>query len=268
MNFLSKIIAFTFVLLIVSGFIFSNNFAFAISYSVSGILSPDATTENTGEPAGTYNGQDYWTWTGYDYRGEEPELLTFYLFFSTFFSNWYISHELGNTAGWSRSPNSSEIPGNYTSTYWLIEGIATVAEVVSSSSRPPRIIKYYSLSITPNILEGGEISNTENIYSENSIISVNATPNNGYRFLYYKEDNTILSEKPIYSFLIDKDKDIIVYFEKIDNTDNNTDSIADNNKVEEETNNSSLSLEERIRQLKLQLIELLSQLLEQLESRA
>lgn len=31
-------------------------------YAVSGITSPDCTTEDTGEPAGTINGQPYWEW--------------------------------------------------------------------------------------------------------------------------------------------------------------------------------------------------------------
>jgi len=31
-------------------------------YSVSGILTPDATTADTGVAAGTHNGQPYWEW--------------------------------------------------------------------------------------------------------------------------------------------------------------------------------------------------------------
>jgi hypothetical protein len=31
-------------------------------YAVSGTTSPDCTTEDTGEPAGTINGQPYWEW--------------------------------------------------------------------------------------------------------------------------------------------------------------------------------------------------------------
>jgi hypothetical protein len=30
--------------------------------TISGTVSPDCTTPDTGEPAGQYNGQDYWTW--------------------------------------------------------------------------------------------------------------------------------------------------------------------------------------------------------------
>lgn len=49
------------------------------AYSVSGTLTPDATTANTGEPAGTFNGQDYWTWTN--------DAGTWYLLFGT---SWRI----------------------------------------------------------------------------------------------------------------------------------------------------------------------------------
>ena len=47
----------------------------ATAYSVSGTLSPDCTTSNTGEPAGTYNDEDYWTWTN--------DADTWYLFWNT-----------------------------------------------------------------------------------------------------------------------------------------------------------------------------------------
>jgi hypothetical protein len=37
-------------------------YAFATAYSVTGTLTPNATTSNTGEPVGTEQGQPYWDW--------------------------------------------------------------------------------------------------------------------------------------------------------------------------------------------------------------
>jgi len=53
-------------------------------YAVSGTLSPDATTADTGEAAGTYNGQPYWMWTN--------DAGTWYLYKPS--ANWYIANSL------------------------------------------------------------------------------------------------------------------------------------------------------------------------------
>jgi hypothetical protein len=51
-------------------------------YSVSGTLTPDATIADTGEPAGTVNGQPYWQ---YQAGGE-----TWRLFYSALAVKWLI----------------------------------------------------------------------------------------------------------------------------------------------------------------------------------
>lgn len=64
--------------------------ATAARWTITGTpdLSPDCTTPDTGEPAGTFQSQSYWTWTA----GES----TYYLWWGgAFDSFWYITPSLG-----------------------------------------------------------------------------------------------------------------------------------------------------------------------------
>lgn len=90
------------------------------AYSVSGTLIPDATTPNTGEPAGTLNGQPYWTWG------------VWFLYWKPGKTNlWRISQELDgdSVAGWTRETDDpTDVIGMYQP--FTTEGTAIVAEYV------------------------------------------------------------------------------------------------------------------------------------------
>ena len=101
-------------------------------YSVSGTLTPDATTADTGEPAGTYNGQPYWTWG------------TWYLFLSDLRiigqpSNlWAIADNLDRLEATFVWFGSTGVEGAYTPAFGNpATGTATVAEYAPSSDDTP-----------------------------------------------------------------------------------------------------------------------------------
>jgi len=120
-------------------------------YSVSGTLTPDATTADTGEPAGTFGGQPYWRWL----VGEQE----WFLFYRPEFSfppfvnaeRWVIGNELNTPAGfdsleWHRLSN--EIAGDYAPSGTT--GTATVAEITG----PPPATEYAVLQINDGPLAG------------------------------------------------------------------------------------------------------------------
>ena len=87
-------------------------------YSVSGTLSPDATTADTGEAAGTFSGQPYWTWTN--------DAGTWYLFLNG--ANWAIANAFDRfTKAWYGGP---AIAGDYVEDALLgTTGTATVTQI-------------------------------------------------------------------------------------------------------------------------------------------
>ena len=93
-------------------------------YAVSGTLSPDATTADTGEPAGTFSGQPYWTWTN--------DAGTWYLW--TVFGVYLISADppafIQPGLFWQNSVGEYVVPGTY-SPVGANTGTATVAEYVA-----------------------------------------------------------------------------------------------------------------------------------------
>lgn len=93
-------------------------------YSVSGTLNPNATTPDTGEPAGTYGGKSYWQWV--------KDGTTYRMYW--FFVNWIItSAELGANPGtywWLPNPPPPDAPAGAYSAGGSATGTATVAEYV------------------------------------------------------------------------------------------------------------------------------------------
>lgn len=92
--------------------------------AVSGTLSPDASTADTGEPAGAFNSADYWSWTN--------DGGTWYLWYDSL-NKWVISDSLGagpfqGRAGWGLL--EGQVVGVY-SILVGVTGIATVAEYVA-----------------------------------------------------------------------------------------------------------------------------------------
>ena len=115
-------------------------------YSVSGTLSPDATTADTGVAAGTYNEESYWTWTN--------DAGTWYLWYwKPFFgsSQWSIGPSAPGGLSeifWIRSPGE-EVVGDYIDNGPSSTGTATVAEYVE-----PAPTEYAVLTINDGPLAG------------------------------------------------------------------------------------------------------------------
>jgi hypothetical protein len=107
-------------------------------YSVSGTLSPDATTADTGEAPGVFIGQNYWTWTN--------DAGTWYLFAGTYAGEtptWNVSNLLGLGLGipiW-QGPNSSNPVGDYTPLA-NATGTATVAEITEPAADEYYVIQW------------------------------------------------------------------------------------------------------------------------------
>lgn len=100
-------------------------------YSVSGTLTPDATTADTGDPAGTHNGQPYWSWTN--------DAGTWFLWFSQEAFGRYryaINHGLDESLMWSGSFLNPLPIGNYEANLGMCTGLSTVAEYVPPASDP------------------------------------------------------------------------------------------------------------------------------------
>lgn len=104
-----------------------------MAYSVSGTLSPVCSTENTGVPAGVYDGESYWTWTndaGTWYLSKwggnllNPDLIT-----------WGIGPRLGisgiSEAGWQSDEQSETGPVGSYSPNPDASGTATVTEIAA-----------------------------------------------------------------------------------------------------------------------------------------
>jgi len=115
-------------------------------YSVSGTLSPDATTADTGEPAGQFGGHPYWSW------GE------WYLFNAGVFGSsvWVVANRLsvslvagGVDRAWQAAVGGPA--GEYNPMVGMgTAGTATVAEYVA----PPTPTEYAVLTINDGPLAG------------------------------------------------------------------------------------------------------------------
>ena len=92
------------------------------AYAITGTLEPDVTTENTGEPAGVLNGEPYWSWAAAE--------VTWFLFWDSGQSLWFIGSELGGLPLWT----SATLVGPYDP--FGSSGIATVAEYAPPTSDP------------------------------------------------------------------------------------------------------------------------------------
>lgn len=93
--------------------------------AVSGTLNPDASTADTGEPAGEFNSAEYWSWTN--------DGGTWYLWYDLPNNKWVISDSLGVSPflgqfGWGLL--EGQVVGAY-SMLVGVTGIATVAEYVA-----------------------------------------------------------------------------------------------------------------------------------------
>ena len=104
-------------------------------YSVSGTLTPDATTADTGVAAGTVEGKPYWTWIN--------DVGTWYLHWVPLFSGWLIANALfpAMTKAWVR-PNEDPV-GEYIPLGILEQEPVTGNPVVAEYVEPPPVAETY-----------------------------------------------------------------------------------------------------------------------------
>lgn len=117
--------------------------------TISGTVSPDCTTLDTGEPAGTHSGYDYWTWEA----GEQEWFLAFVP----------ADGKAGTPDFWSISlglPDST----NYTDVRWRLDSAVVsgnylpirdaTGTVIVTEYTPPAATTYATLTITDGPLAG------------------------------------------------------------------------------------------------------------------
>ena len=69
----------------------------------------------------------------------------------------------------------------------------------------------YSITATANPIEGGIVGGAGN-YNEGATCTLTATPNNGYYFLNWTENGTVVSYDATYSFTVDGDRNLVAHF--------------------------------------------------------
>jgi len=124
------------------------------AYAVTGTLSPDVTTANTGEPDGYFGDPPYWQWLvgetlwilSYTQTIEGPKPTTTY-------DNWFIDTLFGGGSPWywlkkTVADGSPDPVGEYAPMN-SATGTATVAEYV-----PPSNPTYATLTINDGPLAG------------------------------------------------------------------------------------------------------------------
>ena len=80
------------------------------------------------------------------------------------------------------------------------------------------VLKEFEVSVSVNPEEGGTVAGG-GIYKYGDEVSVAANPNDGYIFLNWTENDSVLSEDADYTFIITSDRNIIANFEKIEEPD-------------------------------------------------
>ena len=89
------------------------------------------------------------------------------------------------------------------------------------------VLKEFEVSVSVNPKEGGIVSGS-GIYKYGDEVSVAANPNNGYVFLNWTENDSVVSENADYKFVIISDRNIIANFEKIEEPGDDPEEPGDN----------------------------------------
>ena len=118
------------------------------------------------------------------------------------FSGWYISNELIST----QNPYTYEVKNNVT-----IIAKFKLEEVTETPET-------YTVTLTAG--EGGTVTELEQTeYEVNSEITLQATANEGYNFLGFYEDTTLISSENPYTYTVNKNVNITAKFEVIEVTE-------------------------------------------------
>ena len=143
---------------------------FATAYSVSGTLTPDATTTNTGEPVGSYGSLPYWSWSAGGH--------TWYLWKWMGFA-YVITETLGTWGGPYAWFGHSSVIGSYTRDY-SSTGTATVGPTNTTPNIPNLVSPSnasYTNDNTPILSVNYSDSNTGDVGTTNYRISSGTAQN-------------------------------------------------------------------------------------------
>ena len=77
---------------------------------------------------------------------------------------------------------------------------------------PAQVI--YSIAVAPNPVEGGTVDGGGK-YHEGNLVTLNATPNEGYRFISWTEGGNVVSEEPTLSFTAESTRTLVAQFQLI-----------------------------------------------------
>lgn len=72
-------------------------------------------------------------------------------------------------------------------------------------------VGYFSIQVSANPVEGGTVSGN-GIFTEGSPCTISAIPNDGYRFLKWTEDGSIISDNPEYTFTVLSNRSFVAHF--------------------------------------------------------
>ena len=127
-------------------------------------------------------------------------------------------HQAGTSLTVAAIPNAG-----YTFAYWSENGVEVSTEAIYSfmveSDR--NLVAHFSLpltiSVTTNMSEGGTTTGS-GTYDYGEICTLTATPNEGYMFLNWNIDGTVVSCNATYSFPVTEDADIEAVFMLLEGT--------------------------------------------------
>ncbi len=71
----------------------------------------------------------------------------------------------------------------------------------------------HNINAGVSIVEGGRVSFTSNTFNIGETVSISATENHHYHFLYWTENNEIVCREKVYEFVADKDINLVAHFE-------------------------------------------------------
>ena len=104
---------------------------------------------------------------------------------------------------WTR--NGSVASTNPTYSFYVTENTTCVANFAQGT---------YTVTATANPTEGGSITGT-GTYSEGANVTLNAIANEGYDFLNWTENGTVVSTQASYTFVVSSNRNLVANFEEI-----------------------------------------------------
>ncbi len=75
-------------------------------------------------------------------------------------------------------------------------------------------LKQFTVSTSGNPTEGGTTTG-DGVYNYGTQVTVNATPNEGYKFVNWTENNAVVSTAQQYSFVVTSNRNLVANFEKL-----------------------------------------------------